>query len=185
MRNALRARVNAGASRGLFPTRNPRAVWRRRMHDHCKDFARPRRLSWRGRMLAALALSAGMLGNAAAADRPWDRDGNPPGPRGGPGTNWENPPGWRGGPGASPDRRYWRHGAQRHRFDRIANGYYFSPAYGYWHPAYGFWNQAARCWRDRDDNPPGPRGGRGTNWENPPGWRGGPGASPDRYGRCR
>ena len=38
---------------------------------------------------------------------------------------------------------------------------------------------------DRDDNPPGPRGGPGTNWENPPGWRGGPGASPDRYGSCR
>ena len=41
-------------------------------------------------------------------------------------------------------------------------------------------------WRhDRDGNPPGPAGGRGTNWENPPGWRGGPGASPDRFGRCR
>lgn len=39
-----------------------------------------------------------------------DRDGNPPGPRGGPGTNWENPPGPRGGPGASPDRRRtWRY----------------------------------------------------------------------------
>lgn len=37
----------------------------------------------------------------------------------------------------------------------------------------------------QDGNPPGPRGGPGTNWENPPGWRGGPGASPDRYGRCR
>ncbi len=36
-----------------------------------------------------------------------DRDDNPPGPRGGPGTNWENPPGPRGGPGASPDRRYY------------------------------------------------------------------------------
>ena len=35
------------------------------------------------------------------------------------------------------------------------------------------------------ENPPGPRGGRGTNWENPPGWKGGPGASPNRYGRCR
>jgi hypothetical protein len=42
--------------------------------------------------------------------RPWwrrDRDDNPPGPWGGPGTNWENPPGPRGGPGASPDR-VWR-----------------------------------------------------------------------------
>jgi outer membrane murein-binding lipoprotein Lpp len=34
-----------------------------------------------------------------------DKDNNPPGPKGGPGTNWENPPGPKGGPGASPDRR--------------------------------------------------------------------------------
>lgn len=33
-----------------------------------------------------------------------DRDRNPPGRAGGPGTDWENPPGPRGGPGASPDR---------------------------------------------------------------------------------
>ena len=31
-----------------------------------------------------------------------------------------------------------------------------------------------------DNNPPGPVGGQGTNWENPPGWKGGPGTSPDR-----
>jgi hypothetical protein len=34
--------------------------------------------------------------------------------------------------------------------------------------------------KDLDDNPPGPAGGAGTNWENPPGPAGGPGASPDR-----
>jgi chromosome segregation ATPase len=34
--------------------------------------------------------------------------------------------------------------------------------------------------RDNDSNPPGPAGGRGTNWENPPGPQGGPGASPDK-----
>jgi hypothetical protein len=34
-----------------------------------------------------------------------DRDNNPPGPKGGPGTNWENPPGPKGGPGASPNKR--------------------------------------------------------------------------------
>ncbi len=34
-----------------------------------------------------------------------DYDNNPPGRRGGPGTNWENRPGPQGGPGASPDRR--------------------------------------------------------------------------------
>lgn len=36
-----------------------------------------------------------------------DPDANPPGPAGGPGTNWENPPGHRGGPDASPDRAKW------------------------------------------------------------------------------
>lgn len=111
-----------------------------------------------------------------------DRDDNPPGPVGGRGSNWENPPGPRGGIGASPDVRY-RHGLwlqgrmsqpewttfirlnprQRHAFcDRrgIRRDY---------------------CWYDRDDNPPGPAGGPGTNWENPPGPRGGPGASPNRH----
>ena len=38
---------------------------------------------------------------------------------------------------------------------------------------------------DRDGNPPGRAGGKGTNWENPPGWRGGPGVSPDRHRHCR
>lgn len=33
-----------------------------------------------------------------------DKDNNPPGAAGGPGTNWENPPGAKGGPGASPNR---------------------------------------------------------------------------------
>jgi hypothetical protein len=33
---------------------------------------------------------------------------------------------------------------------------------------------------DKDDNPPGPAGGPGTNRENPPGPKGGPGASPHR-----
>ena len=133
--------------------------------------------------LALLALSA--VGAANAHDRRHDHDGNPPGPAGGPGTNWENPPGWKGGPGATPDRRWWVDNGHRYEFRRVNGGYYFSPVYGYWHPNYGFWNQAARCWNDRDGNPPGRAGGKGTNWENPPGWRGGPGASPDRYGRCR
>ena len=34
--------------------------------------------------------------------------------------------------------------------------------------------------KDKDNNPPGPVGGQGTNWENPKGPVGGPGASPDR-----
>jgi len=33
---------------------------------------------------------------------------------------------------------------------------------------------------DKDNNPPGPIGGAGTNWENPPGPKGGSGASPNR-----
>jgi hypothetical protein len=37
-----------------------------------------------------------------------DRDNDPPGSRGGPGTNWENPRGPIGGPGASPDIRHPR-----------------------------------------------------------------------------
>ena len=132
-------------------------------------------------ILATALLTFAIAGNASARDR----DHNPPDPRGGPGTNWENPPGWRGGPGASPDHRYYRHHGKRYKFVARNGGYYFHPGYGYWHPRHGFWNQARRCWFDNDSNPPGPRGGRGTNWENPPGWRGGPGASPDRYGRCR
>lgn len=114
-----------------------------------------------------------------------DRDHNPPGPRGGPGTHWENPPGPAGGPGSRPDRILITVRSAPVEFTRVSGRYYFHPRYGYWHTDFGWWNQGARCWADRDDNPPGRRGGRGTNWENPPGLRGGPGASPDRFGRCR
>jgi hypothetical protein len=107
-----------------------------------KSFAVPRLLASAGALVLALGIAAPVMAH--------DRDNNPPGWRGGPGTNWENPPGWRGGPGASPDRRWQYDRPHRH------------------------WA------RDRDDNPPGPRGGPGTNWENRPGWRDGPGASPDR-----
>jgi hypothetical protein len=53
------------------------------------------------RLIVAIA---GAMVLAVTACAPRDRDWNAPGPRGGPGTNWENPPGPRGGPGASPDR---------------------------------------------------------------------------------
>jgi hypothetical protein len=135
-----------------------------------------------GSLLLTAAFSTG---DAFARDRYRDRDYNPPGPVGGRGTNWENPPGWKGGPGTSPDYRHYRYNGTRYKFVISSSGYYFNPGYGYWHPRYGLWNQASRCWIDFDNNPPGPIGGSGTNWENPPGWRGGPGASPDRYGRCR
>ena len=131
--------------------------------------------------LALMTLGTAALAMSACAH---DYDNNPPGPRGGPGTNWENPPGPRGGPGASPDRRLRVYG-RRVWFSPVAGGYYYHRRYGYWHPKYGRWDQGRRCWRDRDGNPPGPRGGPGTNWENPPGLKGGPGASPDRFGRCR
>lgn len=36
-------------------------------------------------------------------------DNNPPGPKGGLGTNWKNPPGPKGGPGASPVRKHKAH----------------------------------------------------------------------------
>ena len=52
-------------------------------------------------LFAASALIFLMAGAGQAADK----DGNPPGKKGGPGTNWENPPGPAGGPGASPDKR--------------------------------------------------------------------------------
>ena len=55
--------------------------------------------------IAAVAIS---LSAGCAHHRPYDRDNNPPGLAGGPGTNWENPPGPRGGPGASPNYRPWR-----------------------------------------------------------------------------
>ncbi len=111
--------------------------------------------------LALLAAAFMLAATPAFAHDHWrDRDDNPPGWRGGPGTNWENPPGLRGGRGASPDRHWPRT--------------YYGGGWWVWHPHRHAW------FRDHDGNPPGPRGGPGTNWENPPGLRGGPGASPDR-----
>jgi hypothetical protein len=57
----------------------------------------------RSEILAATLVLSLSMDTALAVDR----DNNPPGPVGGPGTNWENPPGPRGGPGASPNRRHW------------------------------------------------------------------------------
>lgn len=56
-------------------------------------------------ILQGIAMAGVLSLSLAASALAYDRDDNPPGPRGGPGTNWENPPGPRGGPGASPDRR--------------------------------------------------------------------------------
>ena len=97
-----------------------------------------------------------------------------------------NPPGPVGGPGAGPgDYKAMTIRGARVRLTARRVGYYYHPNYGFWHAKYGWWNASAKCWHDRDDNPPGRMGGPGTNWENPPGLAGGPGASPDRFGRCR
>ena len=114
-----------------------------------------------------------------------DRDDNPPGPVGGPGTNWENPPGPAGGPGTSPDRRAYRsawdewfvrHPTYRDQVDLNRDGYVDAREAQYAQRHWPYLNPP----RDRDDNPPGPTGGPGTNWENPPGPQGGPGTSPAR-----
>ena len=95
---------------------------------------------------------------------------NPPGPRGGPGTDWHNPPGPRGGPGASP----YRHGPWRYH-----RPFYYGWHYSYWRGRPIYWWPERRCWyAPLYNNPPGPAGRPGTNWRNPTGPRGGPGASP-------
>ena len=119
--------------------------------------------------LAALVLAATLSLPAFAIDR----DGNPPGPAGGPGTNWENRPGTQGGPGASPDRRPRLSPEQREKLKAMSPEERQALA------------EKIRGWRaqmhrDRDNNPPGAAGGPGSNWENPPGPVGGPGTSPDR-----
>lgn len=98
----------------------------------------------RAAVLGAVALL--WLGAATADARPRGWRSNPPGPRGGPGTNWANPPGPAGGPGASPFRlRPYR--------DRDGN----PPG-----PAGG----PGTNW----ENPPGRRGGPGTSPDRRP-WR--------------
>jgi hypothetical protein len=126
--------------------------------------------------LLFVLLSATLVGPSFA----YDRDDNPPGPAGGPGTNWENPPGPRGGPGASPDvranhRYLMRHMTKREwaRFQRMKA----AERREFCHKRH---IRMDHCWYDRHDNPPGPAGGPGTNWKNPPGPVGGPGASPHR-----
>lgn len=99
------------------------------------------------RALGVVAMGmAILLGASTIALAQADRDNNPPGPRGGPGTNWENPPGPRGGPGASPDPIRWRPPFWRRIFDNDNN----PPG-----PRGG----PGTNW----ENPPGPRGGPGAS----------------------
>lgn len=130
--------------------------------------------------LVALLVATTFSASVAEARR------NPPGPLGGPGTDWANPAGPIGGPGASPYRWWlgnppgpiggpvrgplWPHRA-------IPDSWVYWGWYGglHWYKhSDGYW-----CRFDNDGNPPGPVGGPGTNWENPPGPIGGPGASPN------
>lgn len=99
-------------------------------------------ITWNGRLAAFAAFALLAVGVAAADAHPRVRGGfrsNPPGPVGGPGTNWANPPGPRGGPGTSPFR-------VRPRFDRD-------------HNPPGRVGGPGTNW----ENPPGPRGGRGAS----------------------
>ncbi len=161
-----------------------------------------------------------------------DKDNNPPGPKGGPGSNWENPPGPQGGAGAGPDRSAINPpgpvGGPAHgplvdkdnnppgpgkpplpqvlrnadtNGDGVVDVAEKKQAYELWkekyaqHPPETPPGVPPADWKkqmppglakrsgppiDKDNNPPGPAGGAGTNWENPPGKKGGPGASPDK-----
>lgn len=81
------------------------------------------------RVLVDAALTTAlMLATCMVALAAGDRDNNPPGPRGGPGTNWENLPGPRGGPGTSPDPKPWRPWIWR----RIYNAQNAAPAANPW-----------------------------------------------------
>ena len=55
-------------------------------------------------ILSACAVDGGGDDDDGSGRRRRDRDNNPPGPRGGPGTNWENPRGPEGRQGTSPGR---------------------------------------------------------------------------------
>lgn len=106
-----------------------------------------------------------------------DRDNNPPGKRGGPGTNWENPAGPAGGPGASPNARPVYNHQHNYQYKHYNAYHHCASAYCNQHP------HKCACGEpvlDNDSNPPGAAGGPGTNWENPPGPAGGTGASPNK-----
>ena len=76
------------------------------------------------------------------------------------GRYWERPYG---------SDRYYNYGGQRYAFAQRPGGYYYNDNYGYYHPRYGWWEQGRDCWRDPRWNPPGPRGGPGSNWATPHG----------------
>ena len=79
---------------------------------------------------------------------------------------------------------YWKGGArvwipQKSRQHYVKYWNRHKVAYNNWYRHHGS-DYRHKRYLDRDGNPPGPAGGRGTNWENPPGPIGGPGVSTDR-----
>jgi hypothetical protein len=114
-----------------------------------------------GKTLIVAALAA----LAATSALAFDRDNNPPGPVGGPGTNWENPPGPRGGPGASPDIRANHRYLMRHmsRGEWIAfRRMRAAERHEFCHRRH---IPMDHCWYDRNDFPRGPHGhGPGHDW---------------------
>ena len=92
--------------------------------------------------ISTVAITAMVLGTTTPLYAR-DRDNNPPGPRGGPGTNWENPPGHRGGPGASPDRHWYGPVHRGHAYVvppnryRVYRNVYVVRPYGHWYYGYG------------------------------------------------
>ena len=114
-----------------------------------------------------------------------DADNNPPGPAGGRGTNWENRPGPQGGPGAGPDQRPRLSPEQREKMKTATPEERQQLIQDVREKRQEQRENRQEARRDRDNNPPGPVGGRGTNWENRPGPQGGPGAGPNRQQRPR
>ncbi|TCJ18499.1 hypothetical protein EZJ19_01950 [Parasulfuritortus cantonensis] len=108
-----------------------------------------------------------------------DRDDNPPGPAGGPGTSVQNPAHPAGGPSVSADVRSHRQWLQKQMTKK--EWQHFRTLRQEERQRFCVKKHITkdRCWFDRDDNPPGPRGGPGTNRDNPPGPAGGPGAGPN------
>lgn len=144
------------------------------------------RISWLkgGAMaLAAALVLAGISGTSLA------KKNNPPGPKGGPGTNWDNPPGPAGGPGSSPGVKPAAPppgvGAEKHRAfcldhpaDASCQGWLPPKEHGYckYHPADPACHQ--RHGKFCRKHPSHPKCQAAAAPDNPPGPAGGPGAGP-------
>ncbi len=102
------------------------------------------------RYALSVAIAAATLATTAVA-----QDGNPPGGRGGRGTNWENPPGAKGGPASHPPRPpsviivdrgrpgWWRSQTDFVGYRGPRPGYAYAPGHGYYpivyRPPGGVW----------------------------------------------